>query len=1075
MQVAAVWCAISITCAAGYGTPPNPAPLINRALRLPVAENDDIRFARLSTREGLSHNRVEHILQDDQGFLWFGTENGLNRFDGYAFKVFRHDTEPDSLSGVTVTALYKDRAGVLWIGVDQILNKFDRTTETFEHYRPESTLGVIFGVFQDQTGRIWVAANHGLASLDQATGNFTYYRHRPTDPSSLASDELRFAMQDRAGVLWLVSAAGLDSFDPRAIRISHHDGFKLAINAFWPDTRLYEDRNGLLWMFSSSGTDFATIDRNSGAIRRYSFDKKAPPALIKTGILSIQEDHEGVLWFGTGGNGLIRFDRRIQKLARYRSNPDLSGSLSNDFVFSLFEDSEGTMWAGTGGGGVSHFPRTPLPFRKYQHDPVDSNSLKQNYVISVYPDSRGLLWIGNDKVLNCLDRVTGRYVFYRHNPADPESISMASVTSVVEDPAGFLWFGTYGGGLNRFDRRTNRFTSWRSNSGPNGLSSDLIFTLMLDRDGALWIGTDDGLDRFDLRTQSFKQFHQGAPVPTLRIIQDPEGWLWLGTMGGGLYSFDPQSGRFTGYRQDYDSRTGLSDNHVKALHVDHSGILWVGTQNGLDTFDLRKHKFLASYHEQDGLPDNVVNAIEEDNQGNLWISTSKGLSRLQPRTRVFTNFYDLDGLPGNDFSVLFPVSAHSSSGEMFFGGVDGLTSFYPDRVDQIDNRYVPPVVLTDFRINNVLIMAGQGLALPKAARHEQQATVSYQQDRFTFGFSALSYVNPARNRYRYKLDGLESAWTEVRSDRRFVTYANVPPGDYVFHVQGSNNSGIWNEDGVTVGIRVLPPWWRTWWFRLAAVSALLLTALLLYQLRLRRVTGRLNLAFEERLAERTRIARDFHDTLLQSFQGVLLNFHAVTYLVPDRPEARQAIENVVEQARHAIIEGRNAVEGLRSSKYEGSNLEAAVSEFGRELAARLPEPHSPDFLVNIQGMTRGLTPIVANELYFIATEAVRNAFQHARARRIEVEIEYHEREFRLRVRDNGKGVDPKVLEAGRDGHYGIAGMRERTRLAGGRLVLWSEIDSGTELELTIPASLAYAKVTLPGLPTLAAKVRRIFS
>jgi signal transduction histidine kinase len=275
---------------------------------------------------------------------------------------------------------------------------------------------------------------------------------------------------------------------------------------------------------------------------------------------------------------------------------------------------------------------------------------------------------------------------------------------------------------------------------------------------------------------------------------------------------------------------------------------------------------------------------------------------------------------------------------------------------------------------------------------------------------------------------------------------------------------------VRINITQKPYLYETGWFRLACAMALGFAGILLYRFRLHEVARRLNLLFEERLAERTRIARDLHDTLLQSFQGVLLNLHAVTYLLSDRPEARHAIEVVIEQARDAITEGRNAVEGLRSAKHDVTNLETAIGRFGQELAV---QPPTPDFHVTVQGMTRGLAPVVADEIYHIASEALRNAFQHAEARRIEVEIRYHPREFRLRVRDSGKGIDPQVLHMGRAGHYGIPGMRERARLAGARLVFWSKPDSGTELDLTVPASLAYAKDL--DSPTLAAKIRRILS
>jgi signal transduction histidine kinase len=401
-----------------------------------------------------------------------------------------------------------------------------------------------------------------------------------------------------------------------------------------------------------------------------------------------------------------------------------------------------------------------------------------------------------------------------------------------------------------------------------------------------------------------------------------------------------------------------------------------------------------------------------------------------------------------------------------------LTVLSPEGIEE--KHFAPRLLLTDFKISDQSVAIGADAPLTQSISVTRAVTLSHNQNTFSFEFAALSYADPERIRYRYRLERLENRWNEVASTHNFARYPLIAPGEYVFHVEAWTPRGSWTEPGAEVRIVILPPWWSTWWFRLAAVVAFGFTALLFYRLRLHEVTERLNLVFEERFAERTRIARDFHDTLLQSFQGVLLNFHAVTYQLSDRPQARQAIEDVVEQARHAITEGRNAVEGLRSSKHEGADLEAAISKFGQELAANQSESAVPEFYVNATGTTRPLAPILADEIYHIAIEALRNAFRHADARRIEVEIRYGRREFQVHVRDNGKGIKPELLQTGRDGHYGLIGMRERTRLAGGRLVFWSELDSGTELELTVPASLAYAKESGSRAATLAEKIRRIF-
>jgi len=410
---------------------------------------------------------------------------------------------------------------------------------------------------------------------------------------------------------------------------------------------------------------------------------------------------------------------------------------------------------------------------------------------------------------------------------------------------------------------------------------------------------------------------------------------------------------------------------------------------------------------------------------------------------------------------------------MFFGSYSGLTVLSPELIEE--KRFTPQVVLTDFKISDQSVPIGANAPLKQSISVTKALTLSHNQNTFSFQFAALSYADPERTRYRYRLERLENTWNEVTSTQNFARYPLIAPGEYVFHVEAWTPRGNWTEPGTEVRIVILPPWWSTWWFRLAVVVTFGFTALLFYRWRLHEATGRLNLRFEERLAERTRIARDLHDTLLQNFQAALLNFHAVTYMLTDRSEARKKLEDVIDQARHAITEGRDAIEGLRSSKHESSDLEGAISRFVQQLAAHQSEAVPPEFHINVEGPTRMLAPSLANELYHIAIEALRNAFRHAHARRIEVEIRYDAREFRLRVRDDGKGIDAKVLQTGRDGHFGITGMRERTRLAGGKLVFWSELDSGTELEFTVPASLAYAKH--PGFRslTLVTRIRRILS
>ena len=1057
---------ISLSCSAA----PSDSEVQFVVTKLPVLIGHDIRFTRLSTQDGLSQSRVEHIVQDDQGFMWFGTDDGLNRYDGYTFKVFRHDRdETNSLGGAEVRALFKDRSGALWIGVDQVLDRFDPATETFTHYRtdpkdPNSLGGVVYSICQDSAGFLWMATSRGLSRLDPASGRFTHYRHSADDPATISSDDLTFVMMEKTGFLWVVSTVGLDTVNPQTGLITRYAQFqgslKVAFHpdiALRPDIALYEDLKGGLWVISTSAVGLAEFDRKTRAFTIYSFHQDEPDPRSVVGVSDICEDAEGMLWLATVGSGLIKFNQKSRTFTQYTGKPGVATSLSNNFVLSLFRDREGNMWAGTGGGGVDRFRGGATPFLTYRKEPGNPNSLDQNFVLSVYEDSQGIVWIGNANVLNRLDRKTGRFSFYRHDPGDHASISDGTVTATVEDHSGMLWFATYGGGLNEFDRATGRFKKFRSNpSDPRSLSSDRILTMLLDRAGTIWIGTGNVLDRFDPETERFTKYLPPQPSPISQIIEDHDGSLWLGTVDQGLSHFFPAAGRFISYRHNPGTLRDLSNNHINALCLDQTGALWIGTEDGLDRFDTRSSAVTASFYRRNGLANHVVQGIKEDAHGNLWVSTNGGLSMLQTQTGKFTNYYESDGLAGNDFGVFFPVAYQSSRGELFFGGVDGVTSFYPDEVlKAFNDSFMAPVVLTDFQLFSGPVPIGRDSPLHKTISHVSSLTLSPKQNVFSLEFSALSYTRPESTRYRYKLEGLQKDWYETDSNHRFVTYTTLPPGDYRFRVQAAANLGPWNEEGASLHITILPPWWATWWFRVISIAAFVLVLLGLYVFRLRQIAHEFNLGLEERVHERTRIARELHDTLLQSFQGVLLLFQAVSnQLEPGK--TKQKLDRAIDRAQEAIIEGRDAVQGLRAPPLESNDLAEAIRTLGDGLAAPDASGNSASFHVQVEGAPRELYPTLRDEVYRIAAEGLRNAFRHANAKRIEVEIRYDERRLRVLVRDDGKGIDTVSLRGdGREGHYGLRGMRERAKLLGGQLSVWSALDAGTEVELSIPGARIY--------------------
>jgi signal transduction histidine kinase len=441
------------------------------------------------------------------------------------------------------------------------------------------------------------------------------------------------------------------------------------------------------------------------------------------------------------------------------------------------------------------------------------------------------------------------------------------------------------------------------------------------------------------------------------------------------------------------------------------------------------------------------------------MSTNNGLSVFDPSKQTFKNYSAADGLPGADLTG-WGACHKSSSGEMFFGGFSGGIAFHPDKV--VDSPYVPPVVLTDFRLFDRPVTVGPDSPLSSSIGYTRALSLSHNKNVFSLEFSALSYFNPATNRYRYKLDGLDRQWHEVGSNQRFVTYTTLPAKMYTFRVQGATSRGAWSEPGVELRVEILPPWWSTWWFRAVCVATFLAVLWALHRYRLHQIAQEFNVRLEERVIERTRIARELHDTLLQSFHGSLFRFQAARNMLPRRPdEAIQVLESAITRAEEAIAEGRGAIQDLRSEPSAHCNLEHLLTAIGHELeGSQDASHHSANFSVTVEGKREALSPILQDEVYRIARELLRNAFQHAQARQIEAEIRYDHAQLRLRIRDDGKGIDPKVLKEGsRAGHWGLPGIRERAKQIGARLDFWSEAGAGTEAELTVPASVAYAKAS----------------
>ncbi len=817
------------------------AALAAVALAAPALRAQEGRpiFRRLSIEHGLSQSIVDAIAQDRTGFMWFATEDGLDRYDGYRFVVYRsRPGDPTSLSHSELKALLVDRSGALWVGTfEGGLDRLDPERDLVTVYRhdpadPSSLAGnTVRALLEARDGAIWVGTQGaGLDRLDPATGRFTHFRHDPADPSSLGHDDVRALLEDGQGGIWVgTHGGGLDRLDPASGRCAHfrHDPARPASLADDLVLALLESSTGELWV-GTYGGGLDRLDRATGGFAHHRHDRRDPGSLPSNHVRALAEDHLGALWVGTDGGGLARRDPQTGAWATLRHDPLDPASLPTDRVYSLFEDRSHVLWVGTYGGGLAATEVGRKRFRSYRSVRQDPTSLGHDIVWALHEDSSGVLWVGTDSGgLDRFDAASGVFQHFRHDPADPGSLSHDTVRAITHGPGGELWVATHGGGLDRLDPSSGRFRVFRHDpADPDSLGHDELRCLHVDGEGALWVGTfGAGLDRLDPASGRFTHFrHDEADPSSLShdfvrtVVDDGSGSLWVGTQGGGLDLLDPRTGRCRHLRHDPADPTSLSNDFVFAVHRGRSGAVWVGTYGGgLNRLDPSTGRSTVFTTEQ-GLPSDSLYAIREDDRGDLWISTNLGLSRFDPATETFTNYDTRDGLPSNEFNG--GAALERASGELLFGSISGFVVFRPQEIR--GNTVPPAVVVTDLQLANRSVRPGRGDGRPPVLTRPVSFTprvqLSHRDDVVSFEFAALHFAAPEKNRYAYRLEGFSDAWSAVDASRRLATFTDLAPGRYTFRVKAANADGVWNQEGASLGVVVTPPWWATWSFRLGVAA-----------------------------------------------------------------------------------------------------------------------------------------------------------------------------------------------------------------------------------------------------------------
>lgn len=831
----------------------------------------DITFENIGLEHGLSQLSVNCIMKDKKGFMWFGTEDGLNRYDGYGFTIYKHDPDdPASISDNHIRIICEDNEEeALWIGTKEGgLSKFNLQTETFTNYKhdpndPRSlSHNEVYSLYRDRNGVLWVGTwGGGLNRFDKKTGTFTHYRCRRGNPSSLSHNIVRAIFEDSKGTMWIGTyGGGLNQMDRQAGTFTHyrHDPKRPGSLSNDQVIMIYETKAGELWIAADGGGG-NVFDPVKGTFTCYRYNPRKPGSLSNDRVRAIHEDSRGVLWVGTYGGGLNRFDDKTRTFTTFRHDPRDLKSLGNDEVLSIYEDNTEMLWIGTKAGGVAKLDLQIKKINHYVYVPNKPNGLSSGNIRAFVEDSDGMLWVGtNGAGLNKFDREKGKVAVYVHEPKNPDSLSYDRVYALYDDKKeNVLWVGTFGGGLNKMNKRTGKFTHYKHDPGtPHSVSHNRVRALCEDHTGTLWIGTwNGGLNKFDRENRRFKHYRHDPDNSysishdfVFCIYEDRSGVLWVGTWGGGLNRYNRKKDTFTRYQHVPNDPNSLRNNRVLCIHEDRTGILWVGSGGrGLNRFDRKNNKW-SFYSTKHGLPNDVIYGILEDEKGNLWLSSNGGISRFNSKRETFKNYTTEDGLQSNEFNG--GASYKSPSGEMFFGGINGFNSFYPGEIR--DNPYAPPVIITDFRKFN------QPVTFAKPVSEIKDIQLSYSEDFISFDFVALNYRASEKNQYAYMMEGFDKEWIYCGT-RRTASYTNLDGGTYVFNVQAANNDGVWNNQGASIRITIALPYWKRWWFRAVVAIAILALVYMLYRYRTLSIRFRnkqleeMNVKLEEQIVQRQRV------------------------------------------------------------------------------------------------------------------------------------------------------------------------------------------------------------------------------
>ena len=1051
-----------------------------------------LNFRHIGIEQGLSNSTVENIFQDKKGFMWIGTRDGLNRYDGYKIITYRFiANDSTSISDNQILFIYEDHNQFLWVGTPNGLNRYDPAKNTFTRFKhsadnPNSlSNNVVNCIYEDAKGNLWIGTFGGGINLLKSGENiFRHFRHRDDIPRSLGDDRVNYFYEDREGNFWVANEKGLDLFNRET---GSFKPYQPIINGDTSKTinkiRIIQQAARGILLLGTTNNGLLVFNQKENSFKQYLHSDKNPASLGSNLIRSLLVDKKGNCWVGGVNGGVDLFNIATGNFSNYQNEPENISSLSQRTVSALFEDNQGNFWVGTHRGGLNLYLPEEAKFELYRPK-ANENSLSYKDVTAFEEDTDGNIWIGTDGGgLNLFNRKTATFKQFKNNPGNPKTLGKNEVLNVMQDSEGNIWVGTWGGGLNLYNKKDGSFTRFVNDAADTkSISSNYVQKIFEDHEKKLWVGTYyGGLNLFNRKTKQFsrvvaspenKSYLSGNNI--VSIIEDKKNNLWIGTDDGGLNCMDAVTKTFSHY---FDKEEKLPD--LRVLFVDSKGRLWAG-QKGLYLFQPQEHSFLL-YTDKAGLSNEFIKGITEDDLGNFWIATSNGITHFNPESFSFKKYNTIDGLQGLEFEA--NAFLKTKDGQMFFGGENGMNTFYPDNIK--NNSFIPPVYITEFQLFNKKIFPGNGSPLINDISVTSKIKLTYKQSTFSFEFAALNYTGIENNQYSYKLEGWDKDWIFAGKERK-ASYTNLSVGNYTFRVKASNNDGVWNEQGSFITIEITPPFWATWWFRLLCFITVAAAAFKFYQFRRRLEMRQLEVRKKE----------EIHQVQLQFFTNISHEFRTPLSLILGPVEKLQKEDPGTANNHYYKVIHRNATRlmdlvnelmdfrksetGILKLHVMPGNISPFLKEIYEEFAEMAIEKNI-GFTVDIPEKNKEIW-YDRQVLEKIAINLIGNSFKYTKAKgSIKVEVLESMENFKpsfeneflikndlkgnnyiyLRVADNGIGISKesithlferyfKITDTHLGSGIGLAFVKSLTTLHKGEIFVYSESKKGTEIIIGIP-------------------------